>query len=101
MAGYSIRKFKLISQINITKKLTLNVQKYTVDPTILYFDVEEDQIPFVMDYNDFFKQLNENIKNRLIREMEYDDGVLNVVSLEGNVTKNYCYYFEQLVIELL
>ena len=93
MPSYSIRKISDNDKKEINKTLTLNVQKFTVDSTMLYFDIDGSDIPLVIGYNDFFNNINENIKGGYVRSITYDNGIVNIVTFEGNIKRNYTYDF--------
>ncbi len=93
MASYCIKKINNGEHKEIEKKLTLNVKKYAGDTSTLYFDVEGQKMPFLMDHQLFFSIIHEQIQSGLVESMSYDNGVLDIVIRDGNIIKKYTYDF--------
>ena len=93
MASYCIKKINNGEHKEIEKKLTLNVKKYAGDTSTLYFDVEGQKVPFLMDHQLFFSIIHEQIQSGLVESMSYDNGVLDIVIRDGNIIKKYTYDF--------
>ena len=91
--AYYIKKTSNGEYKEIEKKLKLNVNKYAGDTNTLYFDVEGQDIPFLMDYNTFFNVMNEQIQKGLLESLDFKNGVINVTIRDGNVIKKYTYDF--------
>lgn len=93
MATYYIKKTSNGEYKEIEKKLKLNVSKYAGDNNTLYFDVEGQDIPFLMDYNLFFNVMNEQIQKGLLETLDFNDGIIKVTIRDGNIIKKYTYDF--------
>jgi len=93
MASYCIKKSNNGEHKIIEKKLKLNVNRYVGDTSTLYFDVEGQDVPFLMDVNVFLNIINEQIQNGLIETMTYNDGVITITIRDGNIIKDYSYDF--------
>lgn len=91
--AYYIKKTSNGEYKEIEKKLKLNVSKYVGDAATLYFDVEGQDIPFLMDYNTFFAVMNEQIQKGLLETLDFNDGVIDVTIRDGNIIKKYTYDF--------
>ncbi len=93
MANYSIKKISNGEHKEITKSFKLNISKYVRDTSALYFDVQGQEVPFVMDHNLFFNIVSEQIQKGLIEDLKYSNGVLKLTIRDGNVIKNYTWDF--------
>ena len=93
MINYSIMKISNGEHKEIHKNFKLNLNKYRPDTSTLYFDVEGEDIPFLMDFDLFFNIMNEQIQSGLLEKLDYNDGVISIVIRDGNIIKNYTYDF--------
>ena len=91
--AYYIKKTSNGEYKEIKKNLKLNVSKYVGEQSTLYFDVEGQDIPFLMDYKMFFSVLYEQIQKGLLETLNFKDGVIDVTIRDGNIIKNYTYDF--------
>ena len=90
---YYIKKTNNNEYQEINKNFKLNVSKYVGDTNTLYFDVEGQDLPYLSDYQMFFKVIFEQNDRGLIESLDYNDGVLKVSFRDGNIIKNYTYDF--------
>lgn len=93
MLTYYIKKTNNNEYIEINKNFKLNVSKYVGDVNTLYFDVEEQELPYLLDYQLFFNVIFEQNEKGLIESLDYNDGILKIVFRDGNIIKNYTYDF--------
>jgi len=93
MDNYSIKKISNGEFKEISKKFTLNVDRYCSNKATLYFDVEGEENPFCMDVNMFFSIMVDQIQKGLMESFTYKDGLITVSTRDGNTIKNYTYDF--------
>ena len=93
MANYSIKKTSNGEFREINKIMKLNVNKYVSDTSTLYFDVEKEEIPFLMEHALFFNIINDQIQKGLIENLTYENDTLHLTMRDGNVIKNYTFDF--------
>ena len=93
MTTYCIKKINNGEHKEFKKVLKLNANKYISDPLTLYFDVEGQKIPFLMDYTLFFNIITEQMQNGLIETITYENGIVNLTIRDGNIIKEYVYDF--------
>lgn len=93
MTTYCIKKINNGEHKEFKKVLKLNANKYIKDPLTLYFDVEGQKIPFLMDYTLFFNIITEQMQNGLIETITYENGIVNLTIRDGNIIKEYVYDF--------
>lgn len=90
---YSIKKVSNGEYKEISKSFKLNVGRYCGHRANLYFDVEGEELPVILDANLFYSVVNEQIQKGLIEHLSYDNGVLMMCIRDGNIIKNYSYDF--------
>lgn len=90
---YSIKKFTNGEFKLISKNFTLNLDKYCGNSSNLYFDVEGEELPVIIDANLFYSVVVEQIQKGLMERIIYDDGTIRMIIRDGNVLKNYLYDF--------
>ena len=93
MLTYYIKKNNNNEYKEINKNFKLNVSKYIGDTNTLYFDVDGEDLPYLSDYQMFFRVIFEQNDKGLIESLDYNDGVLKVTFRDGNIIKNYTYDF--------
>ena len=93
MASYSIKKTSNGEFKEINKKLKLNISKYVGDTSTLYFDVEGQDTPFLMEHALFFNVILEQIQKGLIENLTYNNGTISLTMRDGNTIKNYSFDF--------
>ena len=93
MVTYNIKKMNNNEYKEIDKHFKLNVSKFVGDVNTLYFDVENEQLPYLVDYQWFFTVMLEQSQKGLLECLEYEDGVMKTSFRDGNVIKNYTYDF--------
>ena len=93
MTNYYIKKISNGEHKEITKNFKLNLNRYCSDTSVLYFDVEKEETPFLMNFDLFFNIINEQIQNGLLEKLDYDNGIIYSTVRDGNIIKNYNYDF--------
>ena len=93
MTNYSIRKINNNNYREINKEFSLDVNEYCKDSKNLYFHVNGEANPTIIDFWGFYQTTVEQIGSGLIESMEYDDGLLLITERDGSVIKNYLYDF--------
>lgn len=96
MTNYFIKKISNGEHKEITKNFKLNLNRYYSDTSILYFDIENQDIPFLMNFDLFFNIINEQIQNGLLERLDYTDGIISTTIRDGNIIKNYNYDFSSI-----
>lgn len=96
MTNYYIKKISNGEHKEITKNFKLNLNRYYSDTSILYFDIENQDIPFLMNFDLFFNIINEQIQNGLLERLDYKDGIISTTIRDGNIIKNYNYDFSSI-----
>ena len=96
MTNYFIKKISNGEHKEITKNFKLNLNRYYSDTSILYFDIENQDIPFLMNFDLFFNIINEQIQNGLLERLDYKDGIISTTIRDGNIIKNYNYDFSSI-----
>ncbi len=93
MTNYYIKKTSNGEFKEIEKHFSLNVSKFAGDPETLYFDVDNEDIPFLMNFNLFFNLINDQIQGGLMERLEFNNGVIKMAFRDGNIIKNYTFDF--------
>lgn len=96
MTNYYIKKISNGEHKEISKNFKLNLNRYCSDTSVLYFDVEDQEIPFLMNFDLFFNIINEQIQNGLLEKLDYKDGTISITIRDGNIIKNYNYDFSSI-----
>ena len=96
MTNYYIKKISNGEHKEISKNYKLNLNRYCSDTSVLYFDVEGEEIPFLMNFDLFFNIINDQIQSGLLEKLDYDDGIISTTIRDGNIIKNYTYDFKSL-----
>ena len=93
MTKYYIRKTSNGDYREIEKKFVLNTSEYLEDSNTLYFSVENQDIPFLIDYDMFFNVMSKQIQKGLFEFLTFDNGLMQVSIRDGNIIKNYTFDF--------
>ncbi len=93
MTNYFIKKTSNGEHKEISKNFKLNTNRYFSDTSTLYFDVEGQEIPFLMNYGLFFDIITEQIQSGLLEKLDYNNGIISFTIRDGNIIKNYNYDF--------
>ena len=93
MLTYNIRKTNNNEYKEINKSFKLNISKYVGEPNTLYFDVEGQELPYLIDYQLFFNVILEQSQKGLLESLDYDSGIMKASFRDGNIIKNYTYDF--------
>ncbi len=94
MENYRIKKISNGEYKEMEKTFTLNVTKYCSNKSVLYFDVEGEDIPTCFDVDLFYNIMVSRIQSGLVESMKYDNGSILVEFKDGNVLRKYTYNFE-------
>ena len=93
MENYRIKKITNGEYKETEKKFTLNVSKYCSNKSVLYFDVEGEEIPTCFDVELFYNIMVARIQAGLVESMKYENGCIFVEFKDGNILKKYVYDF--------
>lgn len=93
MLTYNIKKTNNNEYKEIDKSFKLNISKYVGDANTLYFDVEGQELPYLIDYQLFFNVMLEQSQKGLLESLDYDSGIMKASFRDGNIIKNYTYDF--------
>lgn len=93
MENYQIKKISNGEYKETEKTFNLNVTKYCSNKSVLYFDVEGEDIPTCFDVDLFYNIMVSRIQSGLVESMKYDNGSILVEFKDGNVLRKYTYNF--------
>ncbi len=93
MENYQIKKISNGEYKEMEKTFNLNVTKYCSNKSVLYFDVEGEEIPTCFDVDLFYNIMVSRIQSGLVESMKYENGAILVEFKDGNVLRKYTYNF--------
>ena len=93
MNEYYIKKTSNGEYREIEKHFKLNVSKYVKQPDLLYFDNENEEVPFILDVIMFSNIMIEQIQKGLVESLEYKDGIMTTTVRDGNTIRKTTYDF--------